>query len=251
MIKPWSIIRLDLCESTNQEAQKYVKNNTFYYPLVLAALHQTSGRGQMGNRWYDESGKNLLCSFILPVENLTIRQLPSLNMYFAFLLADELSRITTLDIRLKWPNDLLCEGYKIGGMLAESVVQGNKITQLIIGTGVNVDYTPEKITHARKLNDFCNPPVTPHNLLNSLVKNIAERWNVNFNNKLAIDNYHQKLIGNQKWCYYMHKNEQKKGFLHSVDEVGRAKITWENENKIHLFHQKEISWIYELNRDLI
>jgi BirA family transcriptional regulator, biotin operon repressor / biotin---[acetyl-CoA-carboxylase] ligase len=251
MIKPWMILHFDSCESTNQEAQKYIKNNIFYHPLVLAASHQTSGRGQMGNSWYDENGKNLLCSFILPVENLTIRQLPSLNMYFSYVFADELSKISKVDIHLKWPNDLLCNGFKIGGILAESVLQGSKITQLIIGTGINIDYAPESIPHAKKLNEYTSTPLKSSDVLERLVENIAKRWNSNFNSKLAHSMYHQKLAGYQKWRYYQYNDQQKKGYLHCVDEAGRAEIRWENENVHHFYHQKEISWIYELNRDLI
>ncbi len=205
----------------------------------------------MGNSWYDVSGKNVLCSFVLPTDNLTIRQLPTLNMYFAYLFADELSKITGLDIRLKWPNDLLCGGYKIGGMLAESVVQGGKITQLIIGIGVNVDYAPENISHAKKLNDFIQSPLNPNDLLEVIVANISQQFTANFNSKLANDLYHKKLAGHKKQCYYQHNNQQKKGFLHYVDEAGRAGISWDSEKDIHFYHQKEIAWIYELNRDLI
>ncbi len=105
---------------------------------VIYTHNQTAGRGQRGNKWEAEPGKNLTFSMLLkdaavsPAEQFFISEGVSLAV------ADFLSRYTD-DITIKWPNDVYYRDKKICGMLIEHSLQGNKLKNSIIGVGININ----------------------------------------------------------------------------------------------------------------
>lgn len=93
---------------------------------VVVAQHQTAGRGRLGRRWEAPPGSALLASWVMPVHDL------------APLAAGVAAARACGDaVRLKWPNDLLLEGRKLGGILVERT--GHKC---LVGTGINLTWAP-------------------------------------------------------------------------------------------------------------
>lgn len=119
---------------------------------VAATTNQTAGRGRRGRRWVSPPGAGLClsvaCTFDEPPENLS-----------ALTLAAGVGVIAALEdagapgIRLKWPNDLILAGGKLGGILAEARTQPGEPCTIVIGVGVNLDLGPglelgEEAAHA-------------------------------------------------------------------------------------------------------
>lgn len=106
---------------------------------LRATLHQTAGRGRLGRRWHASPGSALLFSLALP---LAPRRTPTAATLVAgVLLAETLGSaagVPDLDVRLKWPNDLLLDGRKLGGVLAELAVDRAGGHTLVIGIGINL-----------------------------------------------------------------------------------------------------------------
>lgn len=99
----------------------------------LRAGYQTAGRGQTGNGWESEAGKNLLCSILLPPrENLF-----ELNIVVAVAVQRMLGEAFTI----KWPNDIYWQDKKVAGILIENAILGNAIKYSIAGIGLNVNQT--------------------------------------------------------------------------------------------------------------
>ena len=99
----------------------------------LYTSFQTAGRGQTGNRWESEEGKNLLCSILLP---------PNKNLYFLNIAVGvALVRVIGEDFTIKWPNDIYYRDKKIAGILIENAIIGNEIKYSIAGIGLNVNQT--------------------------------------------------------------------------------------------------------------
>ncbi len=99
----------------------------------LRAGFQTAGRGQTGNGWESEAGKNLLCSILLPPrENLF-----ELNIVVAVAVQRMLGEAFTI----KWPNDIYWQDKKVAGILIENAILGNAIKYSIAGIGLNVNQT--------------------------------------------------------------------------------------------------------------
>ena len=134
------IIHLIETESTNQLLRSLSEAGTLPNKSVIWADYQTKGRGQAGNSWESESGKNLLCSILYYPERLLA------NRAFRVLEMAALSVKYTLnkyisDISVKWPNDIYWKDQKISGILIENDLTGHLITRSIIGIGINLNQT--------------------------------------------------------------------------------------------------------------
>ena len=99
----------------------------------LRADYQTAGRGQTGNGWESEEGKNLLCSILLP---------PRENLFeLNIVVAVAVQRLLGDEFTIKWPNDIYYGDKKVAGILVENALLGNKLKYSIAGIGLNVNQT--------------------------------------------------------------------------------------------------------------
>jgi len=105
---------------------------------VFCVDHQTAGRGRMGRRWVDHPGGALLISFVLRPE-LPPTAVGLLSLLAGWAMADAASALAAADVRCKWPNDLLVDDRKVGGVLAESKIEDGTLDFVVIGVGVNLD----------------------------------------------------------------------------------------------------------------
>lgn len=106
---------------------------------VITARHQTAGRGRLDRRWESPPGANLLVS-------LLFRQLPTapheLTHRVALAALDAVERTTGRRAELKWPNDLLLDGRKLAGLLAEAGGH-SEIEFVVVGLGLNVGWAAD------------------------------------------------------------------------------------------------------------
>lgn len=108
---------------------------------LVAAGHQTEGRGRMGRRWEDDPGSALMFSFVLrpaldPARGGLLSLLAGLSM------VDACAEVADVRAACKWPNDVLIAGRKAGGILAESSLVAGRFEHVVIGVGVNVGSPP-------------------------------------------------------------------------------------------------------------
>ena len=137
------IIWMDTVDSTSDELRRripHAENLT-----VVAAVEQTAGRGQRGNKWLTRPGENITLSVLVRPGNDGI---PPLKASDAFRLTactalSVAEYISSKGVRcsVKWPNDIYCGDRKISGMLIESSLSEGYITNSIIGIGINLNQT--------------------------------------------------------------------------------------------------------------
>lgn len=102
-------------------------------PEFIYAGYQTAGRGQTGNSWESEKGKNLICSILLP---------PNKNLYFLNIAVSvAILRLFDEPLTIKWPNDIYWKDKKLAGILLENAIIGNEVKYTIAGIGLNVNQT--------------------------------------------------------------------------------------------------------------
>jgi BirA family biotin operon repressor/biotin-[acetyl-CoA-carboxylase] ligase len=129
--------------STNDEAMARARAGADL-PLWVSAERQMNGRGRQGAHWVSESG-NLYASLVLRVASL--RHLSELPLLAAVALHDALS--DRLDagaapkLAIKWPNDILFDGQKVSGILAESQAAADNCALAVVGIGVNLAHHPQ------------------------------------------------------------------------------------------------------------
>lgn len=107
--------------------------------LLVIADEQTAGRGRLERRWWAPPGTCLLLSLLLRPA-IPLHRTGQLTMCLGLGAAEGIERVTGLAIQLKWPNDLLLHGRKLGGMLTELRAAGERLDYAVLGIGINVNF---------------------------------------------------------------------------------------------------------------
>lgn len=103
---------------------------------------QTAGRGQAGNSWESQDGKNLLFSTLLRYPELSVAEQWRISMLVAITIWEVLAKYLPYEqLTIKWPNDIYYGDNKLVGILIENTLIGGHISYSIAGVGVNVNQT--------------------------------------------------------------------------------------------------------------
>lgn len=117
-------------------------NEQLPHLYYIRADYQTAGRGQTGNSWESERGKNLLYSSLLKYPNLHATEQWRLSMLVAITWWEVLKQhLPQEHLTIKWPNDIYYQDKKLVGILIENILQGIHIGYTIAGVGVNINQT--------------------------------------------------------------------------------------------------------------
>lgn len=128
-------------ESASTNSQLTACTETLPHGYVLSARAQTAGRGQRGNSWEAEPGKNLTFSILLRPERIAPAMSFTLSMKVAIAVARTLSRLMDREVSVKWPNDIYVGDGKICGILIENSFCGPLYEKAVVGIGINVNQT--------------------------------------------------------------------------------------------------------------
>ena len=126
--------------STMDEAARLAKEEA-EEGAVVEAEKQSAGRGRQGRSWVSQPGNLLVSVLFRP----TLETLPFINIIGGIAAARSVRKVTGLDVKIKWPNDLLIGGRKAAGILAESAIVGNSVWYAVLGVGMNVSLDTKQI----------------------------------------------------------------------------------------------------------
>ena len=149
------VLVVDRCASTNSTLLLYTSSA----PVLLAAEEQTAGRGQRGRRWHSGAGSDITFSLARRILR-TPRELPALSLVAGAAAATALRELGVSAASLKWPNDLLVNGAKLGGILVETRAESGA-TRAVFGVGINCARQPRLARRLRRpvaaLDEFIQP----------------------------------------------------------------------------------------------
>jgi BirA family biotin operon repressor/biotin-[acetyl-CoA-carboxylase] ligase len=111
---------------------------------LIVADEQTRGRGRMGRSWYSPPRLGLWMSLILR-PNIPPFKAPGLSICAGLALAQAIREMTGVEAKIKWPNDCLIDGKKVGGILLELSAELDRINFVIVGIGVNVNHSAKDL----------------------------------------------------------------------------------------------------------
>jgi len=131
-----NFIYYEEADSTNEELLKDL--SITQHGTVLFANNQVKGRGRLNREWISDKNNSLTFSILL-TENITPQNINIINLAASVAIAQSIENLYQLDVRLKWPNDVLIATRKVCGILVESTSIGDKIDRLVVGIGVNVN----------------------------------------------------------------------------------------------------------------
>ena len=132
----FQIHHLEVVDSTNTRAGRLSKQGACE-GLVVRADRQTSGKGRRGRSWESAETGNLYFSLLLRPQ-LSSQKAPMLTLVMAYSIA-KVIRTSLLPVQIKWPNDLTYAGKKLCGILTEMHLNEEKIEDIVVGVGVNVN----------------------------------------------------------------------------------------------------------------
>lgn len=245
---------VDVTGSTNDDLLEAGKQGA-PHGTGLAARAQTAGRGRRGHKW-DSTVGNLLLSIVLrPCVNPAKFSGLAAVSGLAVLEALENQGLAN-EIGLKWPNDLVARGRKLGGILVEAARDNEGKPFAVCGIGVNVNYTPQEVPDgglaAIGLSDLNESVPAVDMLLDEVyhavidaVDTWAERLNAKEEDAGPLAPVHDEYIAHLNWIgkHVIARSpagdEQARGIFRTVDDCGRASI--ETESGLCVFHFEEAS----------
>ena len=139
---------------------------------VVVAETQTAGRGRQGRNWVSQPGNLLVSVLFRP----TLEALPFISIIGGVAAARAVRKVTGLEPKIKWPNDLLIQGRKVAGILAESAIAGDTVWYAVLGVGMNVslntDQTEEIASFATSVNAAAGKVVPREDLLRQFLMDL-------------------------------------------------------------------------------
>ena len=159
----------EVTESTNTTALELAARGEPEWTLV-AAEHQTGGRGRLGRAWISEPGASLLFSVVLRPALDAERGL-LITLLAGVAMAEACREVAGADVRCKWPNDLMLGGRKVGGILTEARVRDGRFQHVVVGVGLNLRSVPAGAPDAAALGD-----VGRGVLLTAFLRRFRERY---------------------------------------------------------------------------
>ena len=245
--KNCNIIHLQEVSSTNSYAKKLLKDQRPPEGTVVVADHQTAGKGQDGNSWESEAGKNILMTLILYPAFIEISSQFRISMAVALGIIDFLNEILPDQrILIKWPNDIYVEKRKIGGILINNEIMGDHFEHVIAGIGLNVNQLafssdiPNPVSlKAITGQEYSVKDVTLR--LCDCVMNRYEQLKQESFNEIETD-YLNCLLGLNEWREYIYQGKTITARITGVNEFGRL-ILETDEGQIEC-DLKEIVYLF-------
>lgn len=210
---------------------------------VCLAERQLAGRGRRGRTWQSPDAGNIYLSVRWCFDALP-QQIGWLSLMVGVAVAEALSEYGLQGHQLKWPNDVLVDGRKLGGILLQSV---GKPEQVVVGIGLNVMPLPSVIQKAVEqpwccLNDVLGHPVDRHELLVLLLRHVFMQLQV-FSSQEVTDLYKKWQVWDglyERSVRVQQANSTLDGVAYGLDEQGQLQVRCA-DGTIQVFSSADVS----------
>ena len=232
---------LDQCASTNDEIMRLILPGRLEMNAIYT-FNQTQGRGQYGKTW--DSGTNLNIAFTVAVP-VIYSGVPAelFNFRTAQLIADFLANLTSCEVLVKWPNDLIIHNKKVAGLLTEKR-NFHKEQYYILGAGINVlqqSFTdlPQAgslLTQTGKTFDLHKTAEELHQYLNANIP-------VSVSEDILMEEINRRLFRKNTVSVFNIGEKRQNGIIRKTDAEGMLWVELEEDGLQKFFH-KEIEMLY-------
>ena len=208
---------------------------------VLVAERQSSGRGRQGRSWVSEPGNLLFSVLFRP----SMAQLPFISMIGGVAAARAVRKTAGLQPKIKWPNDLMLDGRKAAGILAESAIAGDAVCYAVLGIGINVSLDvresdeisalhPELVEGATSVNEAAGMEIDRESLLRQLLLELDDLYIHLGRHESPLPEWRGLLetIGRRVKATYGHETYD--GLAEDVDETGNLLLRLDDGRLITL-----------------
>jgi BirA family biotin operon repressor/biotin-[acetyl-CoA-carboxylase] ligase len=179
LLNDYHLLSFDSLDSTNEEAKRLAKGGGGH-GAVIWAKKQTGGKGRLDRKWVSAEG-NLFVSVLLKPSR-PVHEFSQLSFVTAVAVHETLSAVLpeASDLTCKWPNDILLDGHKLGGILLESFKASDENgSWVVVGVGVNVDsFPPNTDFPATCLTDAGVELISAKIILSRFIHHFIERYDL-------------------------------------------------------------------------
>jgi BirA family transcriptional regulator, biotin operon repressor / biotin---[acetyl-CoA-carboxylase] ligase len=221
---------LDRVDSTNTYCMKFA-NQGEPEGLAVASHFQEHGRGQRGNSWQSEEGKNLTFSLLLRPEFVKVEEQFAISKVIALAICDWLKN-NEVEAFIKWPNDIYVGDRKIAGILIENSFSGPTLDISVIGIGLNLNQIvfSTEIPNPTSMSSLTGKTYQPETVLSEIIVSIQLRY---YQLKFGLagkvsDDYLKSLYRFQKFYHFILNNSRFKAKIVGIRTTGE--LTLETED---------------------
>ena len=245
MIIGSNLLRFDSIQSTNTKALMLIRNEDIPEGTVVFTGFQTAGRGQAGNTWESEKGKNLLLSIILYPESVSPENQFIISMTISLGISDLIDKYHP-GCKIKWPNDIYLNDKKIAGILIENSISGSILKSSVAGIGLNINQVnfPPNIPNAGSPKQITGKEFDTEVLLKELLSELDKRYKLMlYGDRESIRReYISKLYRLNEWSRYRSAGSAFKGRITNISDEGHL-IIENHGGKMMTFSFKEVDYL--------
>ncbi|MGB0171253.1 MAG: biotin--[acetyl-CoA-carboxylase] ligase [Flavobacteriales bacterium] len=252
-IAPWTLLSWPSLDSTNAAAHRLLHLPTGsgggdLHRHVLITPEQTAGRGQQNRPWHGDRGADLAMSVVL-TEGLPARHPFALNLAVSLAVLEGVElAMPALGRRhwdIKWPNDLMLDGGKAGGILIENSWRGSGWSSAVIGIGINVSGRPPYPNAVRLLKDPLNAAeshLQVDAIRAAILRRLDDRLAEMASPEALLRQYHERLMGWGKAQRWQLDGVEIRGTLEAIDLEGRLCVALPDGGS-QCFSPGEAGWL--------
>jgi len=228
--------------STNALMWKMIRESNLPEGFVLSTNFQMAGKGQQGNSWESEAGKNLLFSLLLYPHKLPVEQQFIISQLVSVGIKKALDEYTD-GITVKWPNDIYWNDRKLAGILIENSLQGGQINSVVIGIGLNVNQSKfiSNAPNPVSLRLITGKRLDRKRLLNNIHKQIMELY-FRMDQEEIRTKYAKGLFRKDGLHSFQTPEETFQARIHTIHPDGQLELETEGGEK-RRFYFKEVQFV--------
>lgn len=238
-----NVIFLSECHSTNDFAASLLKKSSQIEGTTVITTNQTHGRGQRGNIWESAPGKNATFSVILRPTIVSVSDQFQLHIITTLAIHTTLFPILGRKLKIKWPNDIFYDNQKLGGILVENIIKGQKIEASVVGIGLNINQMHFDNKNASSLIDIIGQEFEINTIIEQILVELEKKYlDLKQGNIKALHaQYLRRLYLYNTEAAYMSNERSFSGTIVGVTSAGLLQIRATDE--IHEFAFKEVSYL--------
>jgi len=240
------LIKLDAIDSTNEFLKGLFNRQVLDNFTTITAESQTKGKGQMGSVWSSEPGKNIIMSILVKEFLIEIQCIYNLNIVISIAVFQTLEKLNIPKLSIKWPNDIMSDNKKIGGILIENSIKSDGTIVSFVGLGLNInqtnfEYLPKASSLAVITDKFFNKEEILFSIVDTMQQNIF-LWNVN---SMSYWSYYSQILFKKgiPMPFQNNKSENFMGIIQGVSTSGKLQVLLEDDS-ISEYDIKEIQMLY-------
>jgi len=238
------IVRLEVTDSTNNYANRQIREHGLSEGTVFLAYEQTTGRGQQNNSWESVPGENLLFSIVLFPDFLEIRRQFMISKVVALGIYKALNKYVD-SLKIKWPNDIYVGNRKLGGILIENSIMSGLLKSSIVGIGLNVNQTVfySNAPNPVSLKMLTNQHYDSEIILTEILSGIDWYYSLlrNGEEEIIDREFISALYRINEKHFFKAEDVVFEGEILGVNEIGQLLIR-KNDGEVLEFHFKEVEF---------